>query len=252
MKRGATGEGGMSSAADESRNGVRNLAEAAAAGARAEPEGTGRAHWLRGSDAGQDRGRRAQAVAQVAELLAAQFGVPPAEWAAFAEFARADLPPHRAPALLDPGAPAPWRALHRPPTNLPAPPTAFIGRAQTVDQAGRMLRSPGVRLLTLTGPPGIGKTRTALQVAGALLADFADGVFFVPLAPIRDPALLVPAVAEALDLRERNDQSLLRDGQRAPGPPPAAPRARQSRTGDRGGAARSRSCWKPGRRSRCC
>ncbi|HEX6607740.1 MAG TPA: tetratricopeptide repeat protein, partial [Chloroflexia bacterium] len=147
---------------------------------------------------------------QVAELLAEQFAIPLDERTAFADFARADLPPHRGRALPDTEAPAPWRVLYRRPSNLPAPPTAFIGREQTVDQAGRLLRSPAVRLLTLTGPPGIGKTRTALQVAGALVADFADGVFFVPLAPIRDPTLLVPAVAAALDLRERNDQSLLR------------------------------------------
>jgi predicted ATPase/transcriptional regulator with XRE-family HTH domain len=147
---------------------------------------------------------------QVAELLAEEFAIPPDERAAFADFARADIPLHRWWALLDTGETAPWRVLYRRPSNLPAPPTAFIGREQTVDQAGRMLHSPAVRLLTLTGPPGIGKTRTALQVAGSLLVDFADGVFFVPLASIRDPALLVPTVAAALDLCERNDQSLLR------------------------------------------
>src|SRR5439155_19229862 len=62
------------------------------------------------------------------------------------------------------------------------------------------------RLLTLTGPPGIGKTRLALGIARALQGDFDDGVCFVALAPIRDPALVAPAIAQALGLKANDEQ----------------------------------------------
>jgi non-specific serine/threonine protein kinase len=147
---------------------------------------------------------------QIAELLAAYFGVPAAEWPAFETFARADLPAYRLAQLTaDRGLP-PWRQLARRPHNLPIPPTSFIGRAALLGQASALLHDPAVRLLTLTGPPGVGKTRTALRLAEDGLADFADGVCFVPLAAIRDPALVLPAIAQAFELREGSDRPLRR------------------------------------------
>jgi non-specific serine/threonine protein kinase len=147
---------------------------------------------------------------QIAELLAAYFGVPAAEWAAFDAFARGDLPAYRLAQLTAGQGLSPWRQLARRPHNLPTPPTSFIGRMALLDQAGALLHSPAVRLLTLTGPPGGGKTRTALRVAEAGLADFADGACFVPLAAIGDPALVLPAIAQALEVRESHDRPLLR------------------------------------------
>ncbi len=92
--------------------------------------------------------------------------------------------------------------------NLPAQLTPLIGREQEIAAACTFLRRSGVRLLTLTGTGGVGKTRLALQVATQLLDDFADGVSFVSLAPISDPDLVIPTIAQALDLKESGARPL--------------------------------------------
>ena len=89
--------------------------------------------------------------------------------------------------------------------NLPVQPTPLFGREQEVEAARDLLQRPDVRLLMLTGPAGVGKTRLALQVAIEMLEDFADGVFFVPLAPLHDPDFVAPTIAHTLDLQERSD-----------------------------------------------
>nr|HRC76954.1 tetratricopeptide repeat protein [Kouleothrix sp.] len=94
-------------------------------------------------------------------------------------------------------------------TNLPAQPTALIGREQEVVAVATLLRRSNVRLVTLTGPGGVGKTRLSLQAAAELVDDFAHGVYFVDLAPIREPSLVTSAIAATLRVRESGGQPLL-------------------------------------------
>ena len=90
------------------------------------------------------------------------------------------------------------RTVDRTPNNLPTQLTSFVGRSEMVAQAKRVL--DGCRLMTLTGPGGIGKTRLSLQVAAETLDQFPDGVYFVPLSAVRDPDVIPSAIAQSLNL----------------------------------------------------
>ncbi len=104
--------------------------------------------------------------------------------------------------------PPPGNREHRAIHNLPPSFTPLIGREPEVEAACALLRRPEVRLLTLVGTGGVGKTRLGLAVAQVLLDDFADGVSFVPLATVSDPARVLTAIAKALGLWEVGDLPL--------------------------------------------
>jgi predicted ATPase/DNA-binding SARP family transcriptional activator len=99
-------------------------------------------------------------------------------------------------------------APHARRTNLPAPVTRLIGRELEVAAAAGLLRREDVRLLTLTGAGGTGKTRLALAVAEELISDFDDGVWLVTLAAVRDPALVPSTIAATLGVDESRGGSL--------------------------------------------
>jgi predicted ATPase/DNA-binding CsgD family transcriptional regulator len=123
---------------------------------------------------------------------AAKLSAPPAS---FAQLESAAL----APGGPDPGYPS-W---------MPTAATRLIGRESEIAQARARLLRPEVRLLTFIGPGGTGKTRLAVAVAASLADAFVDGVHFVDLSPIRDPALVHVPIAQALGIRDAGDQPLL-------------------------------------------
>ena len=103
---------------------------------------------------------------------------------------------------------APFLGRERLVVGIPNPATPLIGRQAEVATVASLLKGDGVRLLTLTGPGGVGKTRLALQVATELAADgvFADGAAFVPLAAVQDPGLVAATIAHALGVQEISDR----------------------------------------------
>ena len=90
---------------------------------------------------------------------------------------------------------------------LPKPLTSFIGRERELAQAKRLLQDS--YLLTLTGPGGSGKTRLCIALAAEVAAEYPDGVFFVPLAPIRDPGLVPSTIAQGIGLQDARDRPLM-------------------------------------------
>jgi predicted ATPase/class 3 adenylate cyclase len=101
----------------------------------------------------------------------------------------------------------PLRSLDSRPNNLPRQLTTFVGRGQEIGEAKKILAA--APLLTLTGPGGVGKTRLAIEIAGELLEEFPEGMWFVDLGPLTDPAFVVPAVAAAIGVRHAPGQPIL-------------------------------------------
>jgi len=93
--------------------------------------------------------------------------------------------------------------------NLPLPLTPLVGREHELASVARLLRRSEVRLLSLIGPPGIGKTRLAIAAATSLLPEFAHGVYFVDLAPLSDANMVLPTLARTLGLRPSHGQPLM-------------------------------------------
>jgi predicted ATPase/class 3 adenylate cyclase len=102
----------------------------------------------------------------------------------------------------------PLRTLESRPTNLPAQATPLIGRRRELRELEDLLRQPGRRLITLTGPGGTGKTRLALQSAADALDEFRDGVFLVGLEGLSEPGLVLGAIAGTLGARQPEDATL--------------------------------------------
>jgi len=144
---------------------------------------------------------------QIAALLAEHLGIADDERSTFVKLARMEAGA-RGPAMFSRVAHrAAWNLSPRHPTNLPAQPTPLIGRTQDVSAVRKRLLDDDVRLLTLVGPPGVGKTRLALQVAANLLDDFDDGVYWVALAPVSDPNLVSATIAQALGVNKVGGRS---------------------------------------------
>ena len=101
----------------------------------------------------------------------------------------------------------PIHSLDARPNNLPTQLTSFVGRETELEEALQLLS--GTRLLTLTGPGGIGKTRLSLQIAAAASDDFPDGIWFVPLEPVRERELVAPTIARVIGVTEKANRPIL-------------------------------------------
>jgi predicted ATPase/DNA-binding XRE family transcriptional regulator len=136
---------------------------------------------------------------QVAELLAEHLAIPAHERDLFVRVARGELRVE----LLDEARPQPAA-----PSALPRAVTALAGREREVESARELLARPEVRLLTLVGPPGVGESRLALEVAAELGNRFADGVVYVDLAALAEAELVLPTLARALGVTTADREAL--------------------------------------------
>jgi predicted ATPase/DNA-binding winged helix-turn-helix (wHTH) protein len=126
-------------------------------------------------------------------------------------------------AILDPFSERPAKPVEARSTNFPVHRTGFVGREREIAAVKKLLLRQDVRLITVTGPGGIGKTRLAVQVAGGVFEDFPGGSHFVALSSLSDPGLIASVIVQTLGIREGGGQSPLeilkqhlRDSRRAP------------------------------------
>lgn len=150
-----------------------------------------RAHLSARAISDLERGVKRAPRKETVELLANALALSPQKRALFVSSAR--------PALAPPPTPEPLRLVGG---DLTTPLTPLLGRERELLAASKLLARQDVRLMTITGPGGVGKTRFALFLAEELADDFEDGVYVAPLAPLRDAALVAPLIARVIGLRE--------------------------------------------------
>jgi predicted ATPase/DNA-binding XRE family transcriptional regulator len=172
-----------------------------------------RARLSREAVSALERAERQYPRADTVELLAQALGLTGEGWAALHTAAKRPLRPRQnQPNPVTPDLPASQVAPTSlaapvvPASHLPVPPTPLLGRADELADACSLLGRDGVRLLTLTGPGGVGKTRLALAIAAACGGLFADGLVFVPLAALGEPSLLAATLAHAVGVHEHGDR----------------------------------------------
>src|SRR5690348_15388804 len=146
---------------------------------------------------------------RIARLLARYLKISPQDRPAFIKLARPQLSPEQVDEITGPYAQSIHDGLIRRRTkNLPAPLTPLIGRAEEVAATCALLLDPNVRLVTLTGVGGIGKTRLSLDVAASLKEQFSDGCWFISLAALKEPEMFIPTIARSLGIKETRDGAL--------------------------------------------
>lgn len=171
---------------------------------------------------GLERGERRSPHHDTVARLAAALGLTDTEHAALLAAARSarsaaamSAPPPEPTLAAEAGSVGPahtvgadMRASQPTPPHLPLPPTPLLGREREVTEICSLLQQEAVRLVMLTGPAGVGKTRLGLEVGAALADAFGDGVWFIPLAPVADPDLVVPTIAHTVGLHDAGRESV--------------------------------------------
>ena len=145
---------------------------------------------------------------RVTRLLVRFLKIVPKERSVFMRLARPELSLEQIDEIISPYIQFINGPIKRQATNLRTPLTPLIGREQEVDSICERLTNPNVRLVTLTGAGGIGKTRLSIQVASDLKEQFFDGCWFISLAALDDPELVVPTIARGLGIKESRDRTL--------------------------------------------
>jgi predicted ATPase/transcriptional regulator with XRE-family HTH domain len=145
---------------------------------------------------------------QIAKLLLRYLKIAPKERSAFMSLARPELSLEQIDEAVLYSAQLLYRSTNRRITNLPTPPTPLIGQADEVSTICSLLLDSDIRLVTLTGTGGVGKTRLSLQVATELNEQFADGCWFISLAALEDSDLVIPTIARGLGIKESRERTL--------------------------------------------
>lgn len=155
-------------------------------------------------------GDRRRPSLQIAHLLARHLQIPTTDYEQFLHLARPELTADQIDIFVSaylPTASSP-QTSHQVSRTVPIPTTPFIGREQEITAVMDLLHRTDVRLITITGPGGAGKTRLCLQVAANLQGTFANGVYFVPLSPISEPDLVLAAIMQTLGIKDPANQSI--------------------------------------------